>query len=343
MPDTETTSPAFTAAEALKWVEENPNSPAIHHDEDDNSSPSTTPEEEGGDDASQVDEDAEIPPEEELAEAEGEAVGTDGGEADGDAVPELDPLITELAKGNPQAEKRVQEIAKGLQKLKDEATELRSELEKTRPQAEALDLWNQALLDPGRVEGALQQLVVSLSAHHGRNPADLLPILLPKAPPAPKTDSFGRVLPDWEAAGYGSAKEMELEQALRTMAQEVSGLKAGAEQLQKEREASRKAAEFREQVSKVAPGTIAKLAKLENGWRVTPAMVEKAITELPNWDPVRAVKAVYADELKTHHAKAMAETRPTKGPEMPRDARGKGHEAPPPRPLLGGGCAEARR
>jgi len=348
--DNDAPTSAYSAAEALKWAEGNPLSVPI--DDEDEGTTDVSVDGKGertegkGDRKKGADDDpdhsadpdeSEDTDEEEGSkeglskEEEDEGDGTEVPDPDSDdEVPELDPLITELAKGNPKAEKRVLEIAKGLQKLKGETKSLRSELEKVRPQAESLDTWNKALMDPATVDQALQQLVVSLAAHHKKTPTDLLPILVPKAPAAPKLDQYGREIPEWEAAGYGSSKEMELERMLVELRGELQGLKVGSEQLQKEREESRKAAEFTALVDKIAPPTITKLEKLENGWKVTRAMVEKAVKELPTWDPVKAVKAFYPDELKAHHAKAVAASRPRKGPEMPNDARGKGTQAPPP-------------
>ena len=105
------------------------------------------------------------------------------------------------------------------------------------------------------------------------------------------------------------------------------------EQLMKEREIARKQAEFKAFVDETAPKTARKLEKLENGWKVTRQMVEKALVEFPQLkdDPARAVKAAFPDELKRHYASLTAQSRRARGPEMPADARGKGEQMPDPR------------
>jgi len=198
-----------------------------------------------------------------------------------------------------------------------------------------MDSMERALGNRDNASAALEQLIRNVASHHGLEPSDLLPNIAKASaaePLMPEFDTYGRRLPEWERRGFASENEMQLALELRATRQMMEELRFGQAQLQKEREDSRKAAEHKAFVDDIAPKAIVKLSKLESGWKVTKAMVEKAITEFPQLrdDPARAVKAAFPDELKQHYAKLSAEKRKARGPEMPADARGRGATMPDP-------------
>lgn len=279
------------------------------------------------------DHDTQEHPDDEAAETTDEAAD----ELYPEDVPELDPLLEDLAKGNPQAEKRVKEIAEGLQKLKDETKQLKSELESTKPRADTWDSYERALSDPRLAGPTLERLIEAVCLHHNVAFEDLAPELLDRTlKRAPQeqstTDANGRVRPLWERRGYASEKEMQLEQQIRSMQGVIQQFQQAQTEIQKERAAAHQQAEFKNYIDAVAPRTIRQLEKLENGWKVTKAMVEKAIREFPQLkgEPARAVKAAFPDQLKSHYAKAASQARKQRGPEMLPDTRGKGFSTKPP-------------
>ena len=170
---------AYTAADALRFAEEHPLEAA--HNEDDGT-PSESHEGSVAEDLADATypkdsmdtlsgfEKEEVEPEPDESEPDGdetpEDTDEDGVLDEDDEIPQLDPLIEELAKGNPKAEKRVQEIARGLQKLKTESRQLKDELEASRPQVAFLQKWNDALADKGSAGKALEQLILSVAQHH---------------------------------------------------------------------------------------------------------------------------------------------------------------------------------
>ena len=233
---------------------------------------------------------------------------------DEDEAPQLDPLIEELAKGNPNAEKRVKEIAQGLQKLKTESKQLKSDLENTKPKSDAWDTYQKALEDPMFAGPTLERLIEAVASFHGLPIDELMGGA--KAP---------RGVDVLESGDRSPHSINRLEQELRMMRRAMDGL-------QKERAEAQQRAEFKNYVDEIAPKTIRRLEKLENGWKVSKGMVERAIKEFPQLrnDPMRAVKAAFADELKAHYAKQASNQRKQRGPEMLPDTRGKGQTLKPP-------------
>src|SRR2546423_9107388 len=130
---------------------------------------------------------------------------------DEDDNPQLDPLIEELAKGNPNAEKRVKEIAQGLQKLKTESKQLKTDLETTKPRADAWDSYQKALEDPMFAGPTLEKLIEAVAQHHGISTEELIPgaigdyTKIATSASPPRNDNEG---PTWMRRGYASEKEM---------------------------------------------------------------------------------------------------------------------------------------
>jgi hypothetical protein len=314
-------NPTYSAADALKQAE-NHNTPPEAENE--------PPETEGQ--KPEVEEEEEVP-EPEDDETERDEPDNGAPDEDDDQALQLDPLLEELAQGNPKAEKRVQEIAKGLQKLKTETRQLRDDLKATKPKADNWDTYEQALANPDTAGKTLEQLVLAVAQHHKTSPDSLIGALLGNHNALlPEVDENGRKRTDWERRGFASEKEMHMDAELKQLKSFVQEFQQDREQLKKERESAAKQAEFKTYVDEVAPKTIRKLEKLEAGWKVSKAMVERAIREFPQLkeDPARAVKAMYPDELKAHHSKISAAARPQRGPEMLPETKGKGISLPEP-------------
>ena len=332
---------AYSASDALAWAEGNPLALAPHDEDEAEELIEAAPElgatePAGGSTeppAEEEEQDADVPEDETNTDEESE-------EDAGGEVSQLDPLIEELAKGNPQAERRVKEIAQGLDKLKTESRELKAELEKARPKLATWDQYEQAFSAPDTASRTLEQLVLAVAQHHGKSPADMLPNLAPgrQTPAAPEGflpehDEFGRRREPWERLGYSSEREMALEKQIQEMRQMMHGFQQDRQALAREREEAKKQAEYKEFVDQAAPRAIRHLEKTENGWKVTRTMVEKALKDFPQLagDPARAVKAAFPDELKSHYARTAASTRAKRGPEMLPQSTTREAELPTPR------------
>jgi len=155
----------------------------------------------------------------------------------------------------------------------------------------------------------LEKLIEAVTSFHGLSIQELVPTLVKSGAEAPHS----------KHQSGAEAPQSRLEQEVRLMRRAMDGL-------QKERAEAQQRAEFKNYVDEIAPKTIRRLEMLENGWKVSKGMVERAIKEFPQLknDPMRAVKACFADELKAHYAKQASMQRKARGPEMLPDTRGKG-------------------
>ncbi len=117
-----------------------------------------------------------------------------------------------------------------------------------------------------------------------------------------QVNEYGLELPP----GYASQKEYELDQRL----------KRWEEAQENERKRAKAEAEHRAYVDSVADKTIRQADRTLHGFKVDRDMVAKAINAYPNVEPLKAVKALYVDDIVAHTTKMVRERSGKTGPEL---------------------------
>jgi hypothetical protein len=217
-------------------------------------------------------------------------------------------LDAELAK-IPGATKRWQDQLAGVEKVKNRYQELLG-------QAEPAISWVNRFGDPSTAARTYQELGQVLAQQHG------IPIEQFRGTTSQPTVDNSDLEP-WEKEGFDYQAEYNIyekakQAALKQVKDELAPYLNEIQSIKQQREQAAALQQQQDWLDSVAPKTIKLLEKTENGWPVTKDMVNAAVSAFPQLrnDPAKAVKALYADELKEHTAKVASALMAPKGPEI---------------------------
>lgn len=197
----------------------------------------------------------------------------------------LDPKVLEaLEATNPKEAKRLQQQISGLRKAE-------AQIEGSKQTLELANSYFNAFQNKEHAGPAIKGLAEQVAKLHGMSLQDLIGADI-------GTDTS---VEDWEAQGYESRKEYELAKRI--------------EKLEAENAAKQRQAEKLEYLNSVAPKTIRKIENLDQGWKVTKAMVQEAMDNMPNVkDPAKAVQMWFSDDRAKHFAQ-LSRVKAKRGPE----------------------------
>lgn len=243
----------------------------------------------------------------------------DANGADEESDDEIPELNAEIAKLSPELQKRWEQQWQGILKRESKLERQRQELDLHKESISQFGDWAQGFQDKHRALEQFRELGRDLAQHHGYSEYELFGTTDSTKSDEYDFDNFAGLdefNSDNDTSVYHKAKADALREFQAQMAPFMDELK----HIKSEREQKAKEQQISQYINAIAPKTIKAIASADQGWEITPQMVQEAVTALEGVeryrdDPISAVRAYFSDERAKHLAKAKVATAP-KAPEM---------------------------